>query len=75
MRIDAKEEKVVLGSRGLYSSLPKVVRGGLAYSQETQTVTGTFDKVSNLPPGVSVFEAISEFWQGGEDRNASPAGR
>eukprot|EP00904_Undaria_pinnatifida_P006929 jgi/Undpi1/3366/HiC_scaffold_15.g06739.m1 len=46
MRIDAKEEKVVLGSRGLCSSLPKVVRGGLAYSQETQTVTGTFDKES-----------------------------
>ena len=45
MRIDAKDEMVVLGNNGLQSSLPKIVRGGLAYAPETQTLTGTFDKV------------------------------
>lgn len=46
MRIDAKEERIVLGSSGLQSSLPKIIRGGLSYAPETQTVTGTFDNES-----------------------------
>ena len=50
MRIDAKEERIVLGTSGLQPSLPKILRGGLAYSPETQTVTGTFDKVRHSPP-------------------------
>ena len=45
MRIDCSGERIVLGSIGLSSSLPKMVHGGLAYTPETQTVVGTFDKV------------------------------
>lgn len=54
MRIDAEEGMgmIVLGNSGLHSSLPKIIRGGLAYAPETQTLTGTFDKVrKKLAPG------------------------
>lgn len=43
--LDTEDERLVLGSRGLASSLPVAVQGGLTYSPETRTVTGTFDKV------------------------------
>lgn len=42
---DVAHERIVLGSRGLRSSLPKVVQGGLAYAPETNTAVGYFDKV------------------------------
>lgn len=48
LRFDALDERIVLGSSGLTSSLPSVVNGGLAYSPETQTVMGTFSKVKAL---------------------------
>lgn len=44
VRFDCSRERIVLGSSGLSSSLPKIVPGDLAYTQETQTVVGTFDK-------------------------------
>lgn len=42
---DTEDERLVLGSRGLASSLPVAVQGGLSYAPETRTVTGTFEKV------------------------------
>ncbi|CAM9341448.1 unnamed protein product [Ectocarpus sp. 4 AP-2014] len=41
---DPEGEKITLGSSGLGSSLPVAMQGGLSYTPETQTVTGTFEK-------------------------------
>lgn len=45
VRFDSKDKRIVLGNRGIQSSLPKVVHGGLSYAQETQKVIATFEKV------------------------------
>ncbi|CAM9511211.1 unnamed protein product [Ectocarpus sp. 8 AP-2014] len=41
---DPEGEKISLASSGLGSSLPAAMQGGLSYTPETQTVTGTFEK-------------------------------
>ncbi|CAB1110729.1 unnamed protein product [Ectocarpus sp. CCAP 1310/34] len=41
---DPEGEKITLGSSGFGSSLPAAMQGGLSYTPETQTVTGTFEK-------------------------------
>ncbi|CAN0050482.1 unnamed protein product, partial [Hapterophycus canaliculatus] len=41
---DTEDERLILGSKGLASSLPVAVQGGLSYAPETRTVTGSFEK-------------------------------